>query len=480
MTTSFPNPNNLTLADVLARVEDNQTLGDARRRALCTAVRQLGDLLGGDLSKLPARVPKLSGSSPIPQSAQSNIPAKTLRKIRVDAQAALLSVGVIQSMRAASASPTWKQLRGLLPNKGMRAGLSQFIRYCSATGIAPECVNDQVVDRFVAAIRADGSSAAPNRVHRHTCCLWNKATDNVEGWPATRLSVPNYRKLAKTLPFSSFPASFQSEVEEHLAWLSSKDLFAKYPAPRIYRPETVRMRRDNIRFAASAFVRRGHSVRELNSLADLVEPWRVKEFLRHYIDQDTGQVRVIARRIAQAVVSIARDWLRVDETLLDDLRRIRYQLGPNRGTLNQKSRAALRQFDDRRNCRLLFDLPWRLKEDAYRRDNGTLRPAVTMQLAVAQILIEAPIRLKNLAALSFENNLIRPEGNRGALHLVVHEDESKNGARLDFELSNELSDLIEEYNKGFRRRLALEDNRYLFPKHHRGRKYLTHKLERFQ
>ncbi len=60
MNASFLNPNNLTLADVLARVKDDQTLPEARRRALCSAVRELAVLLGGDLSKLSARVPKLT------------------------------------------------------------------------------------------------------------------------------------------------------------------------------------------------------------------------------------------------------------------------------------------------------------------------------------------------------------------------------------------------------------------------------------
>lgn len=477
MTTSFLDANNLTLADVLARVEDDLTLPESRRRALCSAVRELAVLLGGDLSKLPARVPKLTGNAPMPQSVQAKVPAKTLRKIREDAQAALRSAGIFPSLRAVSAPPAWMRLNGLLPNTDMKNGLSHFIRYCNATGTAPECVDDGVVDRFVSAIRADNQVGRPNAVHRRTCYVWNKAVDLIAEWPAARLSVPSYRKPPTNLRVAAFPLSFQHEVNEHLAWLGSKDVFAQHPAPRVYRPESIRMRRDHIQFAASAFARRGHPPHELTSLADLVEPWRVKEILRHYINQDTGEVRVIARHIAQSIVSIARDWLRVDETLLDELRHIRFKLGPQEATLKQKNRAALRQFDDEGNRRALLELPWRLKEEAYLRDTGSLRSAVTMQLAVAiQILIEAPIRSKNLTALSLDNNLVRPEGERGPLHLVVHEDESKNSARLEFELSDELSDLIEEYTRRFRRRLALEDNCYLFPAQHLGRKYLAHKL----
>ena len=476
MTTSFLDPNNLTLADVLARVEDDQTLGDARRRALCTAVRQLGDLLGGDLSKLPARVPKLSGSLPMPQSVQASTPAKTLRRIREDAQAALRCAGIIRSLRAASASPAWKRLHGLLPNQDMKVGLSHFIRYCNATGIPPECVDDEVVDRFVSAIRADNQVARPNAVHRRTCYVWNKAVDLVAGWPATRLSLPSYRRPPTALPFTAFPASFQSEVKEHLAWLGSKDLFARFPAPIVYRPASIRMRRDLIQFAASAYVRRGHPVRDLQSLADLVEPYRVKEILRQYIDQDKGEVRVAARMIAQASVSIARDWLRLDESLLDELRHIRHKLGNQERTLNQKNRTALRQFDDERSCRLLFGLPWRLREEAYRRDTGSSRSTLTIQLAVAiQILIEAPVRVKNLVSIMLESNLVRPEGKCGPLNLLVYEDESKNRARVEFELSAQLAELIEEYIGRFRPRIALEGNPYLFPAYHLGKKHLAHK-----
>ncbi len=309
MTASFLNPNNLTLADVLAHVEDDQTLGESRRRTLCLAVRQLGDLLGGDLSRLPARVPKLTGASAIPQSAQASVPAGTLRKIRLDSQAALRSAGIFPSLRAVSASPAWMRLHGLL-NTDMKVGLSHFFRYCNATGTAPECVNDEVVDRFVGAIRADNQVARPNAVHRRTCYVWNKAADLIAGWPAARLSVPNYRKPPTNLRIAAFPLSFQYEVNEHLTWLGSKDVFAQHPAPRVYRPDSIRMRRDHIQFAASAFAKRGHPAHELTSLADLVEPWRVKEILRHYINQDTGEVRAIARHVAQSIVSIARDWLR--------------------------------------------------------------------------------------------------------------------------------------------------------------------------
>ena len=208
----------------------------------------------------------------MPQSVQASVPPNTLRRIREDAQAGLRCAGIIRSLRAGAASPAWMRLNGFLPNTGMKHGLSHLIRYCNAAGIAPEFVNDEVVDRFVSVLRADEQVATPNMIHRRTCYVWNKAVDLIAGWPKNNLRVPSYRKAPLTLPITAFPLSFQHEVNEYLAWLGNTDAFAKRPAPRVYRPETVRMRRIHIQSAASAVARRGHPVRDLQSLADLIGP----------------------------------------------------------------------------------------------------------------------------------------------------------------------------------------------------------------
>jgi hypothetical protein len=81
--------------------------------------------------------------------------------------------------------------------------------------------------------------------------------------------------------------------------------------------------------------------------------------------------------------------------------------------MTAKNRERLRPLDDPEICRALVCLPPRLMRIA---ESGKLRPtreAVFAQIAVAiEILLMAPIRIRNLIAIELDRHLVRPARTR--------------------------------------------------------------------
>ena len=80
------------------------------------------------------------------------------------------------------------------------------------------------------------------------------------------------------------------------------------------------------------------------------------------------------------------------------------------------------------------------------RQQAPVKAALRAQLAVAiGILTVAPVRLGNLARIKLEENLIRPAGPLSPYWLVFPNYDVKNRVKLEFDLKERLTKLIEEY-----------------------------------
>jgi integrase len=100
-------------------------------------------------------------------------------------------------------------------------------------------------------------------------------------------------------------------------------------------------------------------------------------------------------------------------------------------------------------------------------ESGKLHPkraAVMAQIAVAlEILLMAPMRMRNLRHLDLDQHLVRPARSDDALHIVIRGPEVKNRMELDYPLPAESAALIGRYLERFRPLLASTENRALFP-----------------
>jgi hypothetical protein len=190
-----------TLADVIARHEEDASLTPKRRRDLKSAVLRMSEITGVDPRITPASLrfmrPRINAVRP----AKYHLTPKTWSNLRSNFRAAVVRAAPRQQRRP---DAEWLQLRTSLPTGRMKKGLSRFIGFCELNSIPPTAVSDTVSDRFRAHLEADTNVPSPPDRHRLTCRLWNKAADIVPGWPIIRLTVPDHRRPRRNVPISAF------------------------------------------------------------------------------------------------------------------------------------------------------------------------------------------------------------------------------------------------------------------------------------
>jgi integrase len=111
-------------------------------------------------------------------------------------------------------------------------------------------------------------------------------------------------------------------------------------------------------------------------------------------------------------------------------------------------------------------LPEQLMERARKMNNtAPVRAALLAQTAVAiAILLVAPVRLGNLAAIRLDINLIKPGRPEGNYWLCFSKFDVKNKQALQFVFNGRLTKLIDEYVSDFRPALMKGKNHdWLFP-----------------
>lgn len=452
-----------SLAEVLADLDRDESLSPTRRRDLRSAIRRFCVLCDRDPARVPASITEIRGAINGLTAGKAGLSTKTCQNLRANLLAAL-RLGVTTAPRRTPLAPAWQDLYDRLPNKRMTSGLSRFLRFCSAGGIAPEAVDDPVVQDFVAWLGEATFVRKPRDLHRRTCRLWNEAANSISGWPQRRLTLPDYREPRTTIPLSEMPLPFQRDVERYLDWLAKPDPFDDERPRRALKPRTLKLRRNQIGLAASALLHRGHDRERLRSLEDLVAVESVKEILRHYLTQNEPRSPAFLNNFAQTLFSIAKEWVQVDEPLLEGLRNVRRRLPPVPTGMTEKNRGMLRQFEESETRRRLLLLPQQLLAETRKAGANSERAAIKAQLAVAiELLLMAPIRMSNLIAIRVGRELVRQGAHGQPYRLVFEPADTKNAEPIEFELPAELSGMIDDYLQDYRPRLTQPANAYLFP-----------------
>jgi hypothetical protein len=203
--------------------------------------------------------------------------------------------------------------------------------------LTPEQVNDAVLANFGETLMRS-SVERPKQVHRDACLTWNRMIDQINGWPAVRLTVPNNaRRYA--MPLEAFPQSFSTDLHAYLDRQAGKELFGDVPAPAS--DVTLRCHRIWLLELASALVLSGSDASSLTSLADLVAVDAAKLalmfFWRRNGQRKTGQLHNFVRLI----VNIAKHWVKVPATQLDELKALSRQINPGKGQMTERNRMRL-------------------------------------------------------------------------------------------------------------------------------------------
>jgi integrase len=106
----------------------------------------------------------------------------------------------------------------------------------------------------------------------------------------------------------------------------------------------------------------------------------------------------------------------------------------------------LRKFDDPRLLDALLQLPDKLWRAARQRLTTSRWPFIDLQTALAiDILLHVPMRMQNLASLTFDTHLHWPQGRRKPALITIRGDETKNDAPLEFEIPTVLAERLQVY-----------------------------------
>jgi integrase len=456
----------ITVADVIGRLEADPSLSPARRSAMRSALRTVCRILNADPRSVPAELRnlrrRLEGVAP----AATGLSRGRWNNVRSLTLAALRQAG-IRAMPGGRHRPlglAWEPLYARLPDRKLRCGLSRFMRFCTAHQIAPDAVDVAVFERFRDALENDSLVRHAKTVYRTACVLWNKAAETIPGWLERMVPVPN-KSRRYTLSWGDLPAAFKSDADAYFERLGNQDPFADDYVPSL-RPATIEFRRQQILQLATALVLSGFPAEKVTHLATLSHADNARLALRFFWDRAGGKSTEWLYNQAILLRGIARHWVKPrDAANVEKLETLCKGLAVKKRGMTDKNRERLRQFDDGRNVDGLLDLPARVMRRVGKEDRGGHRDAVPVAFALAiELLLVAPIRIKNLTSLESERHLLRTRIGRDAVvHLVIPGDEMKNGEPYEMALPQESAELVDEYLRTYRSRLTPAPSPWLFP-----------------
>src|SRR6516164_3099216 len=135
----YPITDASSLAGVIVRIQQDAELTAARRRDLVSSVLRVSAVTGVDPRSAPASLRFMRPLINAVHPAKHNLSPKTWSNLRSNFRAALIQKAPRPRKQA---DPEWSKLRGRLPTKRMRLGLSRFISFCEDAEIAPKAVSD--------------------------------------------------------------------------------------------------------------------------------------------------------------------------------------------------------------------------------------------------------------------------------------------------------------------------------------------------
>jgi integrase len=454
-----PPPSNM--ADLREAILSATELSEDRRKEIASALRSLSKAVRLPLDMIstdPQKLRKLIGDMP---AAMAGVSTGRWRNVRSLIQAALAQFGLVSlPMRSSrDLAPAWADLLKEVESGSARYRLGRFARFCAGCGVVPADVGQSILDDFLGELLTHSLVAEPVRVHREVILTWKRCAAAHPEWPSVVLTVPDNRDTY-AVPWDAFPASLLLDVEAWLTHLGSDDPLIE----RDFRPlraTSLKTRRKQIHLFLSALVQRGQEAAELDCLATVVTPLRVAEGMRFLLERSGEKKSRHAAQIAGVLLSIARHWVNAPEDQIKKIKGVVHRLTPDEHGMTERNRERLRQIDATR-LHSLLNLPEQIRRDVCKAATPGHAEALALQTAVAvELLLHAPVRIRNLVALRVGEHLL-PEGTRG-MTLVLRAEETKNRMPIEVPLGPETTALVNLYLEKYRPLLSDGGSNHLFP-----------------
>ena len=457
-----------SFADAIVAIERADDLSPIQKRHWQTSLRRMGRYLDRALTLIPTRIAAIGPAIGKLHPARLGVNPKTFANHRSNTRAALLWFNrqTPDSGRKAPMEPHYRSLLGYVEDRYAKDMLSPFFRFLSAQGIQPDDVGDDDVDAFQAYRRETRFGKLKPANHRSLVRYWNACAAGIPGWPQITLTEPPYAKLCTGPAVEKFPQGLQDDIEAYCKRIGTRRRTAN---GRLFRPckqSTIDTRRRELEATVRTAVAAGITLQEIRSLHDLVHPDRVEIIIEYYWQKNGEKPSPYTIDLASKLLALARNEA-LSEAEIERLDEIRISLEQYRSSgLTEKNRRLIRQIAHSHVWRDVLRLPQKLMAQA--RANCKTQPyraAVTAQLAIAiLILMRAPVRMKNLASISIDINLVRPGGIDTPYVLVFPDYDVKNGVALEFPFNADTTALIDEYVHRHRQDLMQGFNHnWLFP-----------------
>ncbi|MDB5610942.1 MAG: site-specific integrase [Bradyrhizobium sp.] len=435
-----------TLQDVLDCIVARPDMTHSRKRDLRSAVLSFSTLA----DKAPASIPlDLSDFRRVLDETGgtlAKVSAKRRANLRSDLVAAIEASGAHPMLKTGKLElhPAWKGLLDPIRDPRIRNGLSRFARWCSLNSISPEAVNQAAIDRFVRDLRARTLIRNVDGQRGAVVTAWNRLV--VLKPELMAIAVPDGMKALKRVPWEHLPATFFADLQKHLAWCAMPDALDDDARATRLAPATIRLRRDQVHSAVTAAVAAGVAPESLRSLADLVGLGIFKTIMRKLYEDDGSVLTPYTHGVAGTLIAVAKESVGASVDEIAALKKLRRKLGTLPSGLTDKNKSFLRRFDDTSLSDSLLNLPDKLWRKARRGLSKSKRPFIDIQTSLAiDILLVIPLRMKNLASLSFRDHLHWPNGRGRPAMLIIEGAETKNGLLIEAELPTELADRLWAY-----------------------------------
>ena len=451
-------PSRTTLEDVLKAIDDAGDIKPHRKQDMRSAVRVVAKAIGREPGQIMADPRGLGNALNRVSHLSIGLSAGRWANCRSWLRAALkLVVPVMPGAHKQPLLKEWERLATeVRKTRSCWLRLGRLMRWLSARQIGPSSVTLDDLERYREEYLSDALLGNAELSWKATRQSWERMRKACQDWPQIELvTPPNPQHFG--LPWTAFPKSLKTEVDRLLERYAGQDLGEDGP-PRPLRPATLKLRDHELRIHASALIHMGIAVETLTSLSICLSLENYKLGLRWLHNHYGGKPNRTIHNTAANLKSIAKHWLKADNTTLESMKRIVRNLAPVEQAASDKNRERLRPFQSEDVVRKLVDLPRsiRRKVETSKSANARKKGLSTAALAI-EILLIAPLRMANLAALHLDRHF-RKVGNQ--LHLVIPKEEVKNSVELEFILPSETVEMIDWFVANHRK--ADPRNRYLF------------------
>jgi integrase len=358
-----------------------------------------------------------------------------------------------------SLSEAWVYLNTSITNRYDRSFMNQFGSYCSTSRIEPFQVSDDIMAGFERWAVEDGRTPSrAKQLRRDVTKVWNRLSETQPDWPQIKLALVNSRPPA-SVSIADLPKTFNADLERFLTRAGRKNIFDT-TSLKALSPVSQYDRQNKILLMTTILIESGMDPHSIKGLRDLVTPEAREAILGKLWERSNETANAHFYNLARILTQIAKYWAKVSEEELALFKAAEANLRPEKTGMTPKNEARLRVLTAPANIHKLVSLTNKVIA-SFDHSRPSVLNAVEVQSAIAiAILLIAPIREKNLAALDIERNLHRVRDEEW--FLVIPKQDVKNKEDLTFPIPQTIVELIKIYLGVYRPLLLKQPSTKIF------------------